>query len=1459
MIEAPTRAQESLGPPDGHGPASGSGTVRGGVEANLRRWLWLTVSCLIIAVLAFVDRPGNIIADTKLDLAINPAGFLGRALQLWDPTQFGQLQDQAAGYLFPIGPFFVLGKLMALPPWVVQRLWITAVGLAAFLGVVRLAARLGIGTPATQLAAGFAYALVPRGLTELGLLSGEFLPAAMLPWILLPLVKAVQEGETIGAAGRMRAAARSAVAVALCSGINAASVLVMVICAAMYLLTAPRSARKWRIFAWWIPAVLLATLWWIYPLLLLDKYGVSFLPYTESAAVTTSVTSLSNMLRGTEHWISYLVVDGHPWWPMGFEISTQVIPTILTGLVAGLGLAGLLRRDLPARRQWLWILLLGIVAVGAGYVSGLGNPLAGWLDHLLNGPLAPMRNLRKFDPLIRLPIALGLAHLLARVRVRVTRQAWTATALAAMAVVAIPAFTSGLSASGDFPAIPQYWQQAASWLNKHAGHQAVLEEPGARFGEYIWGRPMDDVLEPLFDGDLVGRQLASVGSVGATRLLDAIDEQMAAGEGSAGISQVLARMGIKYVLVRNDLIRSDLGGAWPARIHQALAESPGIVKVAQFGALPVGSFTPNDAISSFDTPYPPVEIYEVRGAQAPVAVVPATGAMRVYGAPEALIYLADQGLLRGRTALVDSDASSIPARYTVLTDTLRRRVRNFGELRSDYSPTLTASDPGATFEAADDYLEPSWVRFESVARYEGIANVTASSSDADISAIPAQSATGLLPYAAVDGDLRTMWESGALTGPVGQWIRLEFTRPVNPGFISVAFADNPVIGPPVTGVSISTAAGRVTDQVRVFGGYQQLAVAAGPTSWLRLRITKIRPSATPVLGRQVGIAELAVPGVVAARTIVAPSVHLAGGADPSAILLTKVEPQPSGCMLTSLRWVCSPSLVKPTEEQYGFNQSFSVSRAESVRLTGTAIMIAPQSVERYAWIGRSQPKVTASSAYTADPQDQPESAFDANPLTTWVSGGADKSPSLTIRWARARTIREVTITRPPGAAEPTPVVITGSRGQLRGGIVTGWKSTLRFAPMRTSALEFKFTPSVLPVQITDITIPRVKPLAGGGNVRFALPCRLGPRISLDGKLVPTRVTGTLGDLLTGRPLQFAACTDVTIKAGDNWVTEPYWDSFDVQTAVLSRPGGLVSPKTGAVASAGSARVLAWTPAKRLVQVAATAPSYLLVDQNFNSGWTATIGHRTLRAFQLDGWEQAWSLPAGLRGVVTVTFLPGVSYRRDILACLAALGLVIIAAAPRRRRRAAVPNALTDDNGRPPAAPGSPGRWSGLGRTTRYLIGLAVVLLTGLWLGGLPGLLILPAAGLIFLAVLAFAGQTWPGRLMSSPWLVVILLLAASAAQALGVHLRDAGDGSSSVSTLWNTTPQVLCLIVVGRLIASLVMAQPDPADESPGPAAGLAGRPGTVAAIEPLGGPLDDVIAGGGGQDADEGHQDEGD
>ena len=1419
---AVSQAPAGEAPPAGRpaGTASPSGQTR--IGWNIRR----AGFCLLLALLPFLTAPGQIIADSKFELAVDPSRFLSSALTLWSPQQFGQLQDQVVGYLFPMGPFFELAKLAVSDGWVVQRLWIAVVLIAAFTGTVRLAARLGIGTPWTQVVAGFAYALSPAALSMAGELSAELLPAAMLPWILIPLVDASRGGS------RPRAAASSALAVALCGGVNGAATAAAAIPAVLFIL----SARSWRTLAWWVPAVLLATVWWSVPLVLQSKYGVSIVPYTESADVTTSVTGLSNVLRGTDNWVSYLVVNGQSWWPLGYKIATQVLPTLLTGLIAALGLAGLVRREIPARGFLLGSAATGVVIISAGYVSSLGNPAAGLLGEIINGPASAFRNLWKFDPLIGLPVALGLAHLLASTRVRTTRIAMLVAAVAGIGGLALPGYLTGLAAAGSFGQIPSYWVSAANWVTAHAGRQAVLVAPGSSFGQYLWGSPMDDVLASLTNADFAERDLSVIGSPGNERLLDAIDQRMAAGDGSAGLTLLIARMGIKYVVVRDDLARSDLEGTWPSRVISSLNTSPGITLVASFGPL-VGNAQPDDAATNFDPPYPAVQIYQVTGAQPVATVQPAAATLRVYGAPESLLTLADSGLLGQRPVLINNDGAGLPVSASLLTDSLRRRVRNFGELRTSYSPTLTASQPASTFEAADDYTEPGWSAYQSVAQYTGIKNVTASSSASDIQANPAQWGSGLNPYAAVDGAPGSMWESGSWTGPVGQWIQLDFDAKVNPGTIRVAFADSPTIGPPVSRVTVQTATGQVSDPVQATASVQSLRVPAGGSGWLRIKVTALASPPVPLIGSQVGITAISVPGVQASRTILAPSVP---GGDPSAVVLAKAQPQPSGCMATSQRWVCSPALVTPSEEQFGFDQSFKEPYAERSTVQGSAIIIDPSAADRFARAGLQEATVTASSAYTPDPQDQPRSVFDDNPATSWVSSPGDPRPALTIRWGSQRMVSQVTIQRPPGAAAPMQVLITGSAGQAKGATVSGASAVITFKAMQTTSLSFTFTPEQSPVQISGIVIPGV-PFLTVPTAPFRLACGLGPMISVNGKIVPTKVSGTFSALLTGQPVQFSACGAVTLAAGTNRVVEPAADAFDVQDVVLT--GDL---PTVQAAGPAPAAILSWTSVKRTLRVAAPTPSYLVVNENFNAGWQAVINGRRLSPVRLDGWKQAWLLPAGTTGVATLTYQPESLYRLAVVGGLVALALVLLVAAWPFRRRPKTRRLLSSDplssdplscdplsslraslapvgpSSPTPDGPASlapvvaplqrhPSRLRRLGERSLPALLTCLLAVAGFWLGGYPGAVILPAATLLFLVSTGYRGSPNPSGLrrfaleLLRPRALAGLLLVVSVASAAGEHLVLAGDSGWVATALVNAIPQVMCLVIVARLAAALII------------------------------------------------------
>ena len=1377
--------------------------------------MWLLIGAVLLAALPFATAPGDVISDTKFELAVSPGSFLSGALTLWNAQQFGGLLNQAVGYLFPMGPFFELLRALGAAAWIVQRLWLSCLLVTAFGGTVRLTARMGVGVPGTRLAAGLAYALSPAALSMLGQTSGEFLPMALLPWIIVPLTDmgpwSPDDGAEAGTVrlrlSRARAIARSAAAVGLCSGMNAASAIAVMIPCVVYILTRPGARVRLRMLAWWVPAVAAATSSWSIPLVLLSRYGVSIVPYTESAQVTSTTTSLLDILRGTESWIGYQLTSGQPDRPLAFLLATSVLPAALTGLLAALGLAGLAQRRIPEQRFLLWSLLGGIVIISLGYVSSLGNPLEGPLTGLINGPASPFRNLWKFDPMVRLPLALGLAHLLAVARVPRVRAMLGAAAGVALGSLAVPAVTTGLASPGSFSQVPAYWAAAANWVTAHAGDQAVLIEPGSAFAEYTWGSPMDDVLTALTNADWAERDLEVVGSAGNERLLETIDQDLAAGDGSAGLTMTLARMGVKYVLVRNDLSRSALDGTWPARIHDALAASPGITLAAQFGPV-TGGGTPGDAVAGFDAPYAAVQVYQVAGAQAAAVVQSASGTLRVYGAPESVITLADEGLLGSRPVLLNGDAPDQPVTGSVVTDSLRRRVVNFGEIRGNYSPTLTAGQPADTFLSTGDYTEAGWSKYQAVARYTGIKDVSASSSDADITASPGQWATGALPYAAFDGNAATIWESGAFDSPLGQWIQADFESGIQFGLagsasartIQVAFADNPAIGPPVAKVTVSTAAGQVSDQVRSTGNPQSLPVPIGPTDWLRITVTGLNASpAVPLLGAQVGIASVTVPGVSASRAIAAPVI---AGGDPSAVVLAKAQPYQSGCMLTPVRWVCSPQLSSQTEEQYGFDQTFSEPAPEPVTLRGSAVLTNPSLLDNYAVAAGNQPVVTGSSTYTGDLQDQARNAFDGNTATAWIASPADPHPKLTITWPSPRTVSEVRIERPPGASGLTQVVITGSGGQVRGAMI-GPGGVASFAPMKTDSLSFTFTTDQAPLQVSDVVIPGVPALRTPAGL-FRLPCGLGPELTVDGQTIPTGVSGTFASVRSGAPVEFTACLAVPLAAGDNRVAEPAGDSFDVQDVVLQSAGasGAGTVWGGGGAAPAAAAVLSWTSSARTLRVAAATRSYLEVNENFNAGWQAVIGGRRLQPVQLDGWKQAWVLPAGTSGVVTLTFGPESVYRDAVLGGLVLLALAVVLALGVPRRRSRPPLAWS-------AAPPVPGRrrcgtWPGPPRWRRLTAGSTIALLAaaGLVLGGYPGAIGVP----VLVTVLCVSPPGW--RLRPDPRLLGGLFTVALVAGVIGQHLMLSGYAGLLVSAMADAIPQTVCLIVISGLTAVLLRNAP---------------------------------------------------
>lgn len=1256
-----------------------------GSDERLRRTVWQWVVSLLIVIGALAQQPGLVAADTKLDLTTEPLHFLARAVSLWDPVAAaGQLQNQAYGYLFPMGPFFAAGLGVGLPAWLVQRLWWALVLLVAYHGVRRLCVVWGVGLPWAQTLAALTYALAPRLLGTLGAVSSEVWPMAVAPWVLLPLVR-VRPG------AERRAAARSATAVLLLGGINAVASAAALVVPALWLLSRQRGDGHRRLLVWWFALVAAASAWWVGPLLLLGRFSPPFLDWIESSAVTTAPASVTEALRGTTQWISGIGGASGPRWPAAFEVLTSPAAVALGLAVAVLGLAGVVHHRMPHRRFLLIALLSGLILVTLGHVGTWTAPWAPVLQDQLDGALAPMRNLHKFEPVVRLPLVLGLAHLLAVTRrVRVEGALW-ARHLAAVLTVSwlaasvSPAVYNGVSQAGAYEGVPAYWKQTASWLAAHPSDGRALVLPGAAFATSVWGDPRDEPLQPYATTPWLVRDGVPLGSGGLTRVLTAVEERVASGYGGPDLGNALSSLGVTRVILRNDLDWRGTGAPSPLVVRQALMSVPGARSVARLGP-PVGGSPRLDLAldDGIDQPLPAVEILDLAGSSGIVRTVPTAGVPRITGGPEAALTAAEEV---GQAFVLAAEPAAARALGAApgpqwQTDTLQRREAVFSTVRSARGPVLAAQQPFASDRRRHDWLptgiDEDGTSLFTVARADG-GHASASTSAATPTAFRPRD-LGAGPVAAFDGSGDTAWRSSGMNA-TGQWVQVTYDRAVSlPAHMTVMVDEK--AGADVAAFTVTTDTGRqrtpvtspeagaAADPARYL---VQVDVPPGATRSLRLEATEIRARPyAPVVLRDVGAGAL--PRV--ATTLVLPTAPDPTAAATGASFAATDDRRPACVIGPDGIARCSPASQNPGEQAAELRRVLRTGTPAAFRLEGTVLPAVSTALDRLLRVPGAM-HATASSRWVDDVNVRPDAAVDGDARTYWAAAPDDRTPSLRLSWSRAREVSGLRLRTDPAVvgARPTRVAvhvagIAVERTVPPSGIVS-------IPPTRARALEVTVlaatrvrslragTLSPMPVVIGEVSVRGV-PVGSrlADTARTGVPCGFGPVVDVDGRRVQTRVDGTVADLRLGRQLRWRACTDVQLPAGTHQVTATSSAEFVVDTLSLHGPGTAVPV---AVTSAVPSR---WTSTRRAVPLEATSTDRLLVvAENQNPGWTASLQGRRLTPVTLDGWSQAWLVPAGSSGSVDLVFTPQRTFRLALLAG-AVLGLLVllVAVVPTRSPR-----------------------------------------------------------------------------------------------------------------------------------------------------------------------------------------------
>ena len=1254
---------------------------------------------------------------------------------------------------------------MGLPGWVTQRLWWALLLAVGFWGLLRVAEALGIGTTSSRVVAAAAFALSPRVLTTLGSISSETLPMMLAPWVLLPVIVAMR-GE--GAKTARLLAARAGIAVALMGAVNAVATLTACLPAIIWWACHRPNRAWWRFSGWWLLATALAITWWVVALLLLGRISPPFLDYIESSGVTTQWTSLIEVLRGTATWTPFVAPNA----TAGTSLVTSAAAILATTLVAAGGLAGLALRTMPARGRLIAMLVTGLLLLTLGYAGGLGSPVAEQIQSFLDGAGAPLRNVHKLEPVIRIPIVLGLAHLLGRVPLpgSVSRPAWirafahpeddkrvavAIVLLTALAVSTSLAWTGRLAPPGAFTAIPGYWHEAADWLDANntgtptAGR--VLVVPGAPFANQVWGNSHDEPLQVLGSSPWGVRDSIPLTPPQTIRALDSVQRLLAAGRPSAGLADTLARQGISYLVLRNDLDPEASRSARPVLVHRAVDGSPGLTKVAQFGD-PVGPGTLDGFVSDsgLRPAYPGVEIYRVNGsgfAANPSApyLTDADAMARIDGGPEVLQRLDERRSLLHEPplgpALLAQDARAaglgLPAGAGVtVTDTPVARETDYGRVDDHSSAVRGVDDRRHTHNRVPDYPVPGAPLVYGA--FTG-GQLTTSSSAADATALP-NVAPAAGPAAAIDGDSATSWVSNSLQSAIGQWLQVDFDNPVTNATITLTPAAS-TIGAQVTKLEISTANGTTTLMVDRPGQAASVALPYGETPWVRITAAGTTDGSS---GVQFGITDLVVTQYDAngyAHPVdLRHTVQVPGPPRNWPVALWDLGPEflgRPGCVSAPDGVHCASPLSLAPEELVNLSRTLAVPQPISVTPT---VWVRPRQGPALADLIRAPGATTADGdSDSFDVLGTAYAAADGDPRTAWTAPQGvvqhRVAPTLTITLPQPTEVAALRLT--PAAStlptHPTMVAIDLGDGPQVRSMKTEGTQTFPLKPRVTKTIKLSVLnwddvidrtalgfDQVKPPGLAEVAVLRpdgsaIAPADAARNRARAVTvgCDAGPVIAVAGRFVHTSISTTVAALLDGGPIAATPCErdPIALPAGQQELLVSPGAAFIVDGARLTGPLGAQIPG----AATTPARTGDWSADHRTVTVPrADAARVLVVPESINPGWKATTEDGTaLTPVAVNGWQQGWVLPAGTAGTVTLAFTSNALYRVGLAGGLALLPLLVLLALLPTRRNAPRVTAVTT---------WAPGRWAAAAA-------VAVGALIAGWVGAL---LFGGAAGLLYL-------------------------------------------------------------------------------------------------------------------------------
>lgn len=1324
---------------------------------------------------------GQVGADTKQYLYLDPDRLLARATSMWDPNVgMGTVTHQTIGYLFPMGPWYWAFDHLGVPDWMAQRLWLGTLLFGAGTGVLFLLRTLQVRRTGALVAA-LAYMLTPYTLDFAARLSVLLLPWAGLPWMIALAVRALRRGG-------WRDPALFALVVVTVGGVNATALLyaglgpVLWFPFAVWVLHEATARRALATVARIGVLTGVTSLWWIAGLSLQAGYGLDVLRYTETVRAVAMTSLASEVVRGLGYWFFYGGDKLGPWTESSVPFMQSIALLLTSFAVPTVAFAAAAITRWRYRAYFVGLTVVGItIAVGAypfDDPSPLGRALKGAATSSTVG--LAMRSTGRAVPLVALGFAVLLGTGVAALDRRRPRLG-TASALVVVALVVgtmAPLWTGkviarNLRRPGD---VPSYWRDAAAWLDRRGNDTRVLELPGSDFAAYRWGNTVDPITPGLMDRPYVARELIPYGSPPSADLLNALDRRLQEGVLEPGAIAPVARLlGVGDVVLRNDLQfeRYNLARPRPT-LHLLTPPPPGLEAPVGFGparrnvperfpmldeialGLPAGAPDPK-----------PVAVYPVRDPEPIVRVQRAARPVLFAGDGEGIVEAAEAGLLRDDAPLLYSAALARDTRTRatalaagadlVLTDSNRRRARRWSTVRENTGYTEQSGEKALVRDLGDARLPvfpDATDNAYTVAQQRGVRAVRASRYGNPVTFTPEDR-----PVMALDGDPATAWRVDAFDDPRGERLLIELRRPVTTDHVTLL---QPVTGPRnryITRATLRFDRGKpltvdLTDASRQQPG-QRIDIGRRV-----VRTFEVDVDATNAGTRDsyiglsaVGLAEVGIDDVRVDEVVRLPT-----------DLLATAGPRSQDHRLTILLARARSAQLPPrSDEELALARTFTLPTARTFSLAGTARVSAnadDATVDRA--LGAGGVRASSSGRLPGDLRARPSLALDGDPATFWSSGlgqtdgtwlAYDLAAPVTVdhldlavvadgrhsvptrlRVEAGGEAREVDV--PPVADSRTEDAV--AHAEVRFPPLTGNQLRVTVVRARNVMTRDWYSDSLvaLPVGVAEL---------GAAGVRADPPPDTFPDgchtdlLTVDGHAVGIRFTGTRDQAEGRQGLGVEACGPeaggMTLGAGPHELrTRAGRDAgIDVDRLVLDSAGTAPAPAAARQATqAGLAPrvdvVHEGRTSYRLRVRDATRPFWLVLGQSHNRGWTATSGGRSLGPPQLvNGYANGWYVRPHAAGAPIDVHLEWTPQRRVWWAlALSAIGVAICVALALVDPRRGPPRVIHAPSAGPELA--SPLRSAPLTSTTRTRVGATVAAGLGAALvAGVPTGVIVAAA------------------------------------------------------------------------------------------------------------------------------------